>query len=168
MTRRALARARPRLAPAALASIATLHPRNLDFRAHPEHGFFEGDLQVVAHIFAALRPGLTATPAALPEQVAKPEEVAQNVAEIGEGLRVELRTARARTLHPGVPEPVVRRAFLRVAEHAVRLAGFFEFLLRQRIFLIPVGVVALGEDEIGGGEFLGGDRPDVDPEPPEE
>ena len=31
-----------------------------------------------------------------------------------------------------------------------------------------VGVVALGEDEIGGGEFLGGDRPDVDPEPPEE
>ena len=31
-----------------------------------------------------------------------------------------------------------------------------------------VGVVALGEDEIGGGEFLGGDRPDVDPEPLEE
>jgi hypothetical protein len=28
-----------------------------------------------------------------------------------------------------------------------------------------VGVIALGEDEIGGGEFLGGDRPDVDPEP---
>jgi hypothetical protein len=28
-----------------------------------------------------------------------------------------------------------------------------------------VGVVALGEDEISGGEFLDGDRPDVDPEP---
>ncbi len=31
--------------------------------------------------------------------------------------------------------------------------------------IAAVGVVALGEDEIGGGEFLGGDRPDVDPEP---
>ena len=28
-----------------------------------------------------------------------------------------------------------------------------------------VGVVALGEDEIGGGEFFAGDRSDVNPEP---
>jgi hypothetical protein len=35
--------------------------------------------------------------------------------------------------------------------------------------LIPaVGVVALGQRKISGGKLLGGDRPDVDPEPLEQ
>ena len=31
------------------------------------------------------------------------------------------------------------------------------------LLVAAVGVVALGEGETGGSEFLGGDRPDVDP-----
>jgi hypothetical protein len=37
-----------------------------------------------------------------------------------------------------------------------------------RVLVAAVGVVALGELEIGGGEFLGGDRPGVYPEPLEQ
>src|SRR5439155_2316522 len=91
MTRGTLRGARPRLAARALAPFAPLHPRHLDLRAHPEHRVFERDLQVIAHILAALRPRpAAATPAALSEQIAEPEEIAQNVAEIRERFPVEL------------------------------------------------------------------------------
>lgn len=34
-----------------------------------------------------------------------------------------------------------------------------------RLLIAAVGMVAFGKGEIGGGEFPGRDRPDVDPEP---
>ena len=36
------------------------------------------------------------------------------------------------------------------------------------LLIAAVGVVALGQRKIGGRELLGGDRPDVDPEPLEQ
>ena len=38
----------------------------------------------------------------------------------------------------------------------------------MRVLVAAVGVVAFGKFEIGGGKFLGGDRPGIDPEPLEQ
>ena len=124
-------RAAARLAAAALAALAALHARHLDLGAHAEHRVFEADLQVVADVFAALRARAPAPPPPPAEQVAEAEEIAQDVAEIGERFGVEA-AGRRRALHARVAEAVVGGALLRIAQDAVRFAGFLEFLFGRR------------------------------------
>src|ERR1019366_8398382 len=82
----------------ALAALAALHAGHLDIAAHAEHGILEAELQIVAYVFAALRAGAFAS-AGIAEEVAEAEEIAQDVAEIGEGFGVG-RSAGA--LHAGM------------------------------------------------------------------
>jgi len=103
-------------------------------------------------IVAAL-PARAAAPAATAEQIAEAEEIAEDVAEVGECIGIELRTA-GRALHAGMPKAIVSRALLRIAQHAISLAGFFEPLLRGRIIRIAVGVVPLRHFPVSGLDFL--------------
>src|SRR5262249_1830549 len=132
-------------------ALAALHARDLDLRAHSEHGVLEGDFEVVADILAALRAGPAAA-AATAEQIAESEEVAKDVAEIGKGVRIELRTGRA--LHAGVAEAIVHGAFLQIAQNAVGFAGLFELFFGGRVVGIAIGVIAFRQVAIGGLDFL--------------
>jgi hypothetical protein len=82
---------------------------------------FEGDLEVVAQIGAALR---TAAAARAAEQIAEPEHVAEDVGEVAELLEhggIE-PAALAGARHGGVAEPIVGAAFLgiRRESHTLR------------------------------------------------
>ena len=83
----------------ALAAGSGLHcstVRHLDFRADAEDGVLEADFQIVADVFAALRP--VAPPlAAAPEQVAEAEEIAENIREIRERVGIEPAAAGAQS-----------------------------------------------------------------------
>ena len=124
-----------------VAALARLGAGHLNFGGEAEHSFFEGDLEIVADVFAALGAG--AAPAAASEQIAETEEIAQNIAEIGEGVGVELR-ATGGALQAGVAKAVVGRPLLRIAQHAVGFRGLLEALLGVRIIGIPVGMELQG------------------------
>src|SRR5579883_110788 len=126
-----------RFSPRPMAAVAALHSRHLDLGGHPEDRLLEADLQVVAHVFAALGPVAPAPTAA--EQVAEAEKVTQNVAEIREGPSVE--TGRRRALQARVPVAIISRPLLRVAQHAVGFRSLFEFLFSVRIIGVAVRVV---------------------------
>ena len=121
-----------------MAVFAGLHARHLDVGAHPEQRFFERNFQIVAHVFAALRPR---PPASAPaKQVAEAEEVAQDVAEIGKLVGIET-AATPRALQTGVAEAVVSCPLLRVAQYAVRFGSFLETVLGGRVVGVAVRVI---------------------------
>ena len=102
----------------ALARLAVLLARNLDRRFRAGVGRLEFDLQIESQIDAS---GRAASPAA---SAAKSEEVTEDVGEVRglEAWTVALRGAR----DARVAEPVVARAFVRIAQDAVRGRGFLE------------------------------------------
>jgi hypothetical protein len=59
----------------------------------------------------------------------------------------------------GVTVAVVNRAFFRISQDRIRLADFFELLLRIRIIGIAVGMILQRELAIGALQFSLGDRP---------
>src|ERR1017187_8814992 len=149
----AVARPAARFAAPALAALAALHARHLDFRAHAEHGVLKAQFQIVAHVLAALRARALASAAGIAEKVAEAEEIAQDVAEIGEGFRIVAGRA-AGALHAGMAETIVGGALLRIAQHAICLAGFLEFLFRARVVRIAVGMIPLGQFPVSAFDLL--------------
>ena len=97
---------------------ACFEARLLDLGGQPEYRVLEIDLEVVAQILAALWSVAPAGPASRSEQVAKAEELAQDIAEIGELIRIE--PAASGPLHRLMPEAVVGGSLLRIAQDAMR------------------------------------------------
>src|SRR5262249_37442782 len=90
-----------RLGAFTLAVLARLQTRNLDFRGHSENRVLKIDLEIIAEVFAAL---CAAAPArAASEQIAQTEELTNDVAEIGECVRIE-----SPALYTLMAEPVIR------------------------------------------------------------
>jgi hypothetical protein len=98
-------------------------PRHAQRLLGAEHRLLEGDLEVVAQVFAARAVRLRRAAA---EKVA--EDVAEDVLEAG-GPEVEA-TETGALLEGGMAEAVVLRTALGVAEHLVGLGGFLEAILR--------------------------------------
>jgi hypothetical protein len=117
-----------------LATRAGLQSRDLQIGRQPAHGIFKADLQVIAQIFTALDSRPAPLPA--PEQIAKPEEISQDVPEIGKCGFVEAGTRRS--VHGLMSVAVVGRALLRIAEDAVGLGSFLKLLLG--LFVVRVAV----------------------------
>src|SRR5262249_41032537 len=136
VTRGASGRARAGLGARTAATIASFHARYLNLSMDSEDCLFERDFEVVANVFAAL--GGVATAAASAEEIAEAKKITQDVAEIGECLRVEALGCGA--LQSGVAVPVVSRALLRIAQNAVGFGGFLEAFLRLRIIGIAIRV----------------------------
>src|ERR1035437_119037 len=132
-------RRRSRRGARAVACLAVLLAGNLDRRFGAACGFFEGDLEVVPQIGAALRP---AAAAAAAQQIAEPEDVAQtaeNVFEPGEDRRIE--SAAARGVHALMAEPVVQAALVRVGEHRVGFRAFLECFLGCVVARVAIRVI---------------------------
>src|SRR5579883_1550347 len=129
----------------AVAAVASLHARHLDIGIHAENGFVEGDFEIVADVLAALRAGTPAPGAS--EEIAEAKEIAENVAEIGEGVRVEAGLPAA--LQSGVAVAVVGSALLRIAQDAIGFGRFLELFLRGRVVGMMIGVVLAREAPVG-------------------
>ena len=124
--------------------------RHLDVGAHAEQRFLERYFQIVAHVFAALRARPPASARA--KKVAETEEIAQDVAEIGELAGIE--TSARRALQTGVAVAVIGRPLLRVAQDAVRLGGFLEAVLGARIVRVAVRVIFEGQLAVSALDIL--------------
>ena len=124
--------------------------RNFDLFRDAEHSFIECQIQVVPEVGAALRATTTATAS---KDVSESEDIAQDVAEIGEHIRI--KTAEAGTCtHAGVAEPVIVYSFLRVTQDRVRFGRFFKLLFSFFVSWIAVGVVLERQFAISAFDFL--------------
>ena len=134
----------------AAAMLARLGARHLDLGGHAENRLFELNLEIVADILAALRPGAPPRAARRAEQIAEAEKVTQNVAEV-EIVGVE---ALRRALHALMPVAVVCRALLGVAQNAICLGRLFEFFLGGMIARIHVRVAFPRQLAVGALDLL--------------
>ena len=138
------------LRPCSSALAAGFVARNFDLFGGAEDSFFERQFQVVSEIGAALRA--TTTPAA-PEDVSEAEDIAEDVAEIGEHVRIKTAKAGACT-HARVAESVIVCPFLRVTQDRVRFGRFFKPLFSFFVSWIAVGVVLERQFAISAFDFL--------------
>jgi hypothetical protein len=93
-----------------------------------------------------------AAPPSTAEKIAEAEEIAEDVAEIGE--RVRTVAARRDSLQTGVAVAVVRRALLGVAQDAIGFGSFLESLLGVRVLGIAVGMVLQREPAVSALDLL--------------
>ena len=125
----------PRSPPATLR--AAFPARDFDFGVEPGRRFLKRNFHVVSQVRAPF--GAAAAAAPLSEDVAKTEEVPEDVLEVGEDRRGKVRRGGT---HPRVPETVVDGALLRVGEHGVGFRNLLEpFRGFFGLFRIAVGMV---------------------------
>ena len=121
------------------------------FRLRSKHSFFKSEGQILAQIGAALRT--RAPSASCAKQVAYPEELAKDVAEVLKSVGIESPHA-SRPGNTSVSKAVIRRALLSVDQNGIRFGELFEFLFRLRIIGIPVRMVLHGKFAIRALDFL--------------
>ena len=120
---------------------------NLDRRAFDR--VFERQREVIADILAPRRSArATAAPAAGTKQIAEAEGP-EDVFKIRKCARVEASTAAA-GVDALMPEAIVGRAFLPIAQDGIGLGRFTEMFLGALVAGVAVGMVFQGELAIGG------------------
>src|SRR5262249_4128253 len=123
--------------------LAGSQPGHGDGLLAAEGGFLEADLERVAQVLAAARPGTSAPPASGAEEVA--EEIPHDVLEAG----ADVESAHPTLLEGGVTEAIVEPAPLGITENLVRLSQLLEALLGLAILGILVGMKTQRELAIG-------------------
>src|SRR5262249_7705787 len=104
-------------------------------------------------------PVASPAPAAA-ERIAEAEEVAKNVAEVGEHIRIEsAETAARRRPYSGVPEAIVLSTLLRVTQNSICFRRFLGFLLGRFISRIAIGMKLQCQLTVGTFDFLLGGVP---------
>ena len=103
-----------------------------------------------------LRPAAPPSARAPAKDVAEAEEVAQDVAEIGELFGIEAGRRPRRALQAGVSKAVVICAFLRIAQNRVGFGSFFELFFRFFVPRIPIGVILERKFAVSALDFLVG------------
>ena len=86
------------------------------------------------------------------EEISKVEELPEDVVKIGEGVWIEALSRSA--LQSLMAVVVIGGAFLRVAQDAVSLCGFLEFLFGFGVVRIAVGVVLERQLTIGALQYI--------------
>jgi len=132
---------------------ATFVAAHVDLRFRAEDRFFEGEGNVFAQISAALRPG-AASPTSGSKHLAEAEteKIVKDVAEI-DGAGVESSRSRA---NGRMPEAIIERTLLFVAEHGVGFGALLEFFFRVGIVRISIGMILQRELAIRALDFLFG------------
>ncbi len=125
----------------AFAGVALRQRGNLDLGFGAEHRLFEVEFELIAQIGAP--EYLRAAALSARENIA--EHLAENIAEGFAGAE----PAAAPALETRMPELIVNRALLSVAEHLVGLLGLLELVLGFRIVGISIGMVFHGQTPIG-------------------
>jgi hypothetical protein len=124
---------------------------HVDLGFGAEHGFLEGERDVLTKVCAALCPG--APPAAPgPEHLAEPkaQEIVQNVTQID---RVDVESSACGT-HCRMTETIIEGAFLPIAKYGVSFRTFLKFFFRLGIVRIAVRVILQSEFAISTLDFL--------------
>src|SRR5262249_40599322 len=111
VARRAGGRTRAFLRAASAAFAAWFVPRYFDLLCCAERGFFERQIQIVTEVGATL---YARAPAATAKEVAETEDVAKDVAEIGENVRVEASETTRGAANTRVTKAVIASSLLRV------------------------------------------------------
>lgn len=106
---------------------------------YPEGRLFEFDSDVFPQIGATLRSSSSSRTSSA-EEVAEPEEFAEDVAEILEDGGIE-SAARYTRANAGVAEAVVHLALLGVRQHSIGLAALLELFFGVRIVGVAVRMV---------------------------
>src|SRR5262249_34438508 len=127
-------RLRPRLGAAAATGRTRGEARDGERLLAAAGRLLEGDVELVLQILTAARPRPPAALATGPEEVA--EQIAEDVLEAGP----EVEAAEGARLECGVPEAIVLRTPLRVAQDVVRLTHLLEAILGGLVAGILVGV----------------------------
>jgi hypothetical protein len=125
-----------------MAAPAFFKTRHLNIGAEAAHGIFESDFEVVTQILSTLR-AIAALARSAAEHIGEAENIAQDVAKIGEPRAVE--SAARRRGNTLVPEAIISRALLRITQHAIRFGGFLEPFLRAVIAGIAIRMVLQSE-----------------------
>ena len=86
------------------------------------------------------------------ENISKSEEISQDVAEVRKNLWINT----AETLHAGMAEPVVARAFVRVAQNAVGFGSLLKFFFSGIVSRIFIRMVLLSKLSIRALNVLSG------------
>src|ERR1041385_8695373 len=123
----------------AVARFAGFVAWDLDGRFDALRGFIERDFEVIAQIGATLR---SASPALAAEHLADAEnvtEAAKDVFEAGEDSRIE--SAGCRATKSGVAEAIVHVTLVGVGEDRIGFRRFLEFLFRNLVARIAIGMV---------------------------
>jgi len=110
--------------------MARLNALDINVAFAAEDGFFESEVQPLGDVLSGAGLAGRARSAA--------KEGIENIAETAERVEAIERPVTA-AVNAGVPEPIVSRAFLLVAEDLVRLVYFLEFILGAGR-LVPVRV----------------------------
>src|ERR1019366_5256499 len=142
---------------ASFALVAFLQPPHLYLLGDPKRGFLELQAEIFAQIGAALC-ARTAASALCAEQVAKSEQVAEDVLEIVEHRGIESAVAARAAGNSRVTEAVVARALLAVGENRVGFAALLKALFGRWVVGIAVGMVLQRELAICALDFLIGGR----------
>src|SRR5581483_6514258 len=110
----------------AMALLASFMPPNRNLLGDSEDRLLELQREVLAQIGSAL--GGAGTPASAAEEIFKAHAAAEPAEDLLKQIeRIDSYIAcPGRAAHPSVPEAVVSRALLRVAQHGVSFANLFE------------------------------------------
>ena len=120
------------------AGFAGIRARHLQVgREAPQH-VLKTDFEIITKVLPALYAAAPAPAAATTKQVAEPEEIAENIAEIREGVRIDAARGALQSLKTVA---IVSGAFLRIAQNAIRLRGLFESLFGILVTGVPVRMV---------------------------
>ena len=111
---------------------------NLFFNA--ERRLFKFDRDVFPQIGATLRASSSSRTGPA-EEVAEPEEFAEDVAEILKDAGIEARPGGANAAHTGVSIAVINGALFGICQHRVGFADFLKSFLRIRVIGIAVWMV---------------------------
>jgi hypothetical protein len=140
---------------------------NFDFSFGAESGFFQSDLQIVSEIRSALAaasiPRTCSSAKQLIENAASalashsPEYLSENIEWIVEPAAPKTSSASSccSRRKRGVTKLVVGGPFVRVHEHLVSLADFFEFLFGRRVAWVLIGMIFYREPTVRFFEVFG-------------
>ena len=83
------------------------------------------------------------------KQIPEAKEIAQDIAEIPKGFRVEALSSARCSRHALVAETIIRRPLLRIGQHAVGFGRFLELLFGRLIARIAVRMMLHRQLPIG-------------------
>ena len=134
----------------AVAVLAVFQADDFDIALGAEDGLFEGEIDGLLQIGAALR----GVPAAGGAAGGASEEVLEEVAE-GRSAEATEWIAAAHAVRGSVAEPIVRRPPVRIGQDFVGFVDLFEALFGV-VFRVDIGVVFAGKGAVGPLDLIGG------------
>ena len=132
----------------AVAGFAGFVTADSDLGVRTENCLLEFESQVFAKIGATLRARTAGAAAASGKHVAEAEELAKDLAEILEGIRIEA-AAGASGADSGVAKAVVGGTLVGIGENGVGLSALLELFFRVRVVRVTVGMVRERELAVG-------------------